>query len=432
MRRSTGEAKLDVQMKQGHPPFGVEMKITDDAGKPLPWDGKTFGRLKVRGPAVAKQLFQGRQRSCSTRTAGSTPATSPQSIAYGYMQITDRSKDVIKSGGEWISSIDLENLAVGHPKVAEAAVIGVRHPKWDERPLLVIVLKKGESASKDDILGFMQGKIAKWWMPDDVAFVDEIPHTATGKIQKIDAARALQGLPAAERAGRGVSAAFQTIRLERDGAVARLTLDRPQRLNAINKQMLGELQAALDQVESDDAVRALVVAGAGGNFSSGFDLKEQMEARPSGRAVWREILDRDFSAITRFWSLKKPTIAAVEGFCLAGGCELALCCDITIAAEDATFGEPELKFGAGIVVMMLPWLVGPKRAKEIILTGADRIPAREAHAIGLDQSPRRQRRNGGCGTGAGETHRGDRSRSRARNQARHQPHLRDHGADRGA
>jgi fatty-acyl-CoA synthase len=104
---------------------------------------------------------------------------------HGYMQITDRSKDVIKSGGEWISTIDLENLAVGHPKVAEAAAIGVKHPKWDERPLLVIVLKKGESATKEDILGFMQGKIAKWWMPDDVAFVAEIPHTATGKIQKI-------------------------------------------------------------------------------------------------------------------------------------------------------------------------------------------------------------------------------------------------------
>ena len=103
----------------------------------------------------------------------------------GYMQITDRAKDVIKSGGEWISSIDLENLAVGHPKVADAAVIGVSHPKWDERPLLVIVLKKGESASKEEILGFMQDKIAKWWMPDDVVFVDEIPHTATGKIQKL-------------------------------------------------------------------------------------------------------------------------------------------------------------------------------------------------------------------------------------------------------
>ena len=102
----------------------------------------------------------------------------------GYMQITDRAKDVIKSGGEWISSIDLENLAVGHPKVAEAAVIGVRHPKWDERPLLVVVVKKGESLAKDEILGYMQGKIAKWWMPDDVVFVDEIPHTATGKILK--------------------------------------------------------------------------------------------------------------------------------------------------------------------------------------------------------------------------------------------------------
>jgi fatty-acyl-CoA synthase len=101
------------------------------------------------------------------------------------MQITDRSKDVIKSGGEWISSIDLENLAVGHPKVAEAAVIGIVHPKWDERPLLIIVLKKDQTATKEEILGYMEGKIAKWWMPDDVAFVPEIPHTATGKIQKM-------------------------------------------------------------------------------------------------------------------------------------------------------------------------------------------------------------------------------------------------------
>jgi fatty-acyl-CoA synthase len=101
------------------------------------------------------------------------------------MQITDRAKDVIKSGGEWISSIDLENLAVGHPKVAEAAVIGVRHPKWDERPLLIVVLKRGQAASKEDILGFMRGKTASWWMPDDVIFVDDIPHTATGKIQKM-------------------------------------------------------------------------------------------------------------------------------------------------------------------------------------------------------------------------------------------------------
>jgi enoyl-CoA hydratase len=180
-----------------------------------------------------------------------------------------------------------------------------------------------------------------------------------------------------------MSDAYQTIRLQRRGAVALLTLARPQRLNAIDKRMLGELQLSLDEVERDEEIRALVVTGAGGNFSSGFDLKEQMETRPSGVDAWREILDRDFSTIMRFWHLKKPTIAAVQGYCLAGGCELALSCDITIAAEDAVFGEPELKFGAGIVVMILPWLVGPKRAKEIILSGADRISALEAARIGL-------------------------------------------------
>jgi enoyl-CoA hydratase len=180
-----------------------------------------------------------------------------------------------------------------------------------------------------------------------------------------------------------MSNTYQTIRLERSGPVALLILTRPERRNAINRRMLGELQEALDEVERDDGLRVLVVKGAGGNFSSGFDLTEQMEARPSGPATWREILDRDFSTVMRFWHFRKPTIAAVQGYCLAGGCELALCCDITIAAEDAVFGEPELKFGAGIVVMILPWLVGPKRAKEIILTGADRIPAAEAARIGL-------------------------------------------------
>ncbi len=180
-----GEAQLDVKMKQGHPPFGVDMKITDDAGKDLPWDGKTFGRLKVRGPAVAKAYYKVENDPVFEKDGWFDTGDVATMDQYGYMQITDRAKDVIKSGGEWISTIDLENLAVGHPKVAEAAVIGVAHPKWDERPLLVIVLKKSESASKEDILGFMQGKIAKWWMPDDVVFVEEIPHTATGKIQKI-------------------------------------------------------------------------------------------------------------------------------------------------------------------------------------------------------------------------------------------------------
>jgi fatty-acyl-CoA synthase len=181
----SGEARLDIQQKQGHTPFTVEMQITDDAGRELPWDGKTFGRLKVRGPAVAKAYFKGEGGEIVDAEGFFDTGDVATIDRHGYMQITDRSKDIIKSGGEWISSIDLENLAIAHPKVAEAAVIGVRHPKWDERPLLIVVLKPGQSADKSEILAFLEGKIAKWWMPDDVVFVDEIPHTATGKIQKI-------------------------------------------------------------------------------------------------------------------------------------------------------------------------------------------------------------------------------------------------------
>jgi fatty-acyl-CoA synthase len=178
-----GDERLDILQTQGFPPYGVQMKITDDAGKRLAWDGKTFGRLKVSGPAIAKGYFRVDTNILDDEGYFDTGdvATMDQ---YGYMRITDRSKDVIKSGGEWISSIDLENLAVAHPAVAEAAVIGVHHPKWDERPLLIVQIKQGQKASREDILKFMEGKIAKWWMPDDVAFVEGIPHTATGKILK--------------------------------------------------------------------------------------------------------------------------------------------------------------------------------------------------------------------------------------------------------
>ncbi len=176
---------------------------------------------------------------------------------------------------------------------------------------------------------------------------------------------------------------FSTIKYEKSGAVALLTLNRPERVNAINRTMLGEIVQALDAVEADTEVRALVVTGAGNAFSSGFDLKEQMAARPEGVAVWNKILRDDFDPVVRFWSLSKPTIAAVRGACLASGCELALCCDITIAAADAVFGEPELKFGAGIVVMMLPWITGPKQAKEIIFNGLDNVSAAEALRLGI-------------------------------------------------
>jgi enoyl-CoA hydratase len=177
--------------------------------------------------------------------------------------------------------------------------------------------------------------------------------------------------------------AIKSILYETRGPVALITLNRPERLNALDQPMLDALQAACDQAEADDAVGAVVLTGAGKAFSSGFDLQAQAAATPQGVAEWRPVLRRDFDAAMRFWHLSKPTVAAVHGPALAGACEMAMACDITVATEDAVFGEPELKFGAGIVVMLLPWIVGPKRAKEIILLGLDRVTAAEAREMGL-------------------------------------------------
>jgi fatty-acyl-CoA synthase len=180
----TGDKLYDLKEKQGYVPFGVEMKVTDDENVERPRDGKTFGRLKVRGPAVSRAYYGGAGKEQFDEEGWFDTGDVAHIDANGYMQITDRAKDVIKSGGEWISTIDIENMAVGHPDIAEAAVIGVYHPKWDERPLLIVVRKPGKEPTKESILAHLKGKIAKWWMPDDVAFVDEIPHTATGKILK--------------------------------------------------------------------------------------------------------------------------------------------------------------------------------------------------------------------------------------------------------
>ena len=183
---------LDVQQrlleKQGHVLYGIDMKIVDDDGNEIAWDGTSYGNLWVRGPWVVKAYFKseaGDPLQYDPQGQGWFPTGDVATIdADGFMQITDRSKDVIKSGGEWISSIDLENLAIAHPAVANAAVIGIAHPKWDERPLLIVVKKPGAQLSRDELLQFYDGKIAKWWLPDDVQFVDAIPLGATGKILK--------------------------------------------------------------------------------------------------------------------------------------------------------------------------------------------------------------------------------------------------------
>jgi len=180
-----GKEKVDLQQSAGRPIYGIDMMIVGENDQELPWDGQSVGELMVRGPWIVDEYFN-MENSPSHRIdgwfgTGDVVAIDPD----GYIWITDRIKDVIKSGGEWISSIDLENIAVGHPKVREAAVIGLPHPRWDERPLLCVVVQPSQELTKEEMLGWFEGKIAKWWTPDDVAFVDELPHTATGKLSKL-------------------------------------------------------------------------------------------------------------------------------------------------------------------------------------------------------------------------------------------------------
>jgi enoyl-CoA hydratase len=174
---------------------------------------------------------------------------------------------------------------------------------------------------------------------------------------------------------------FSLIDYERRGALALITLNRPDKLNAINADMVGEIGGALDIAEADDNVRVIVLAGAGRAFSAGFDL-ETGDAATDTEAV-RRTLTKDFGIIMRFWDCPKPTVAAVHRYCLGSALEMAVACDVTLAADDCLFGEPEVQFGSGIVAMLLPWLIGPKQAKELLLTGDDRIPAERALQLGL-------------------------------------------------
>jgi fatty-acyl-CoA synthase len=187
-----------ISSKAGRTIFGVNMKIVDENGNALPHNGVATGELMVQGPWVVGRYFKGES---SPLIDGWFPTGDVVTIdADGFIQITDRSKDVIKSGGEWISSIELENIAMAHPAVAEAAVIAMAHAKWDERPLLVVVRKPGQDVSRDELLKYYEGKIAKWWTPDDVAFVDELPHTATGKVAKLKLRETFKNWTAKEEA----------------------------------------------------------------------------------------------------------------------------------------------------------------------------------------------------------------------------------------
>jgi len=188
----SADEQLKILCTQGRPVFGVSMKIVDDEGRELPHDGKAQGELLVSGPWIVRSYFKG--EGGDPLIDGWFPTGDVATIdADGYLHITDRSKDVIKSGGEWISSIDVENIAMAHPAIAMAACIGMRHPKWDERPIVVVVKKPGADVAREELLKFYEGRIAKWQIPDDVVFVDAIPLGATGKMQKVKLREELAG-----------------------------------------------------------------------------------------------------------------------------------------------------------------------------------------------------------------------------------------------
>jgi acyl-CoA synthetase (AMP-forming)/AMP-acid ligase II len=184
-QQATAEERIDLQRKQGRVPYGVEIRIVDSGGTALPHDGVTAGHLLVRGHWIASAYFRSEEDSILDADGWFDTGDIATIDADGYMQITDRAKDVIKSGGEWISSIDLENAAVGHSAVAEAAAIGLPHPLWQERPLLVVVKKTGMEVTKDELIVYLSERVDKWWLPNDIVFVEQLPHTATGKLQKM-------------------------------------------------------------------------------------------------------------------------------------------------------------------------------------------------------------------------------------------------------
>jgi len=305
----------------------------------------------------------------------------------GVVEIVGRKKELIYRGGSKIAPLEIEFACSAHPKVAAALAVGRPDERLGQRIHVLIVPRNNEhepELTPAEVYAFLSQRLERYKLPDVLYFARELPAGRTGKADRGRFAAMLEAnelVPAADAIH--PMSQYESIRVTRDGHVAQLELHRPDSLNALGKAMLLEINYAMDALEADPEVRVIVLCGAGRGFSSGFDLKEQMTRNPQGAEVWREILDLDFSTTMRFWDCAKPTVAAIHGPCMAGAFEMALACDISVCSRDATFGEPELKFGAGIVTLLLPWMVGPKAAKDIILTGDDTVTAERALALGI-------------------------------------------------
>ena len=364
----------------GRPSPGVRFRILDNDGKAVP-QGE-IGELNISSPFLMSGYLD-EPALAPIRDGWLATGDLAREREPGVVEIGGRKKELIYRGGNKVSPLEIEFACSAHPKVAATLAVGRPDERLGQR-IHALVVPREPNLTPAEVYAFLAERLERHKQPDVLYFARELPAGRTGKADRGRFAAMLEAnelVPAGEAVH--PMDKYESIRVIRDGHVAQLELHQPDRLNALGKSMLLEINDAMDALEADPEVRAIVLCGAGRGFSSGFDLKEQMQRRPAGIDQWRPILRKDFDTVMRFWHCPKPTIAAVRGPCLAGACELVLACDLTIAAEDAFFGEPELKFGAGIVVMLLPWIVGPKVAKEIILTGEDRIAARRAQEIGM-------------------------------------------------
>jgi long-chain acyl-CoA synthetase len=368
----------------GRPSPGVRFRILDNDGNAVP-QGE-IGELNISSPFLMNGYLD-EPALAPIRDGWLATGDLAREREPGVVEIGGRKKELIYRGGNKVSPLEIEFACSAHPKVAATLAVGRPDQRLGQRIHALVVPRNKENEADltpAEVYAFLSSRLERYKLPDVLYFARELPAGRTGKADRGRFAAMLEAnelVPAGEAVH--PMNKYESIRVIRDGYVAQLELHRPDRLNALGKSMLLEINDAMDALETDPDVRAIVLCGAGRGFSSGFDLKEQMTRNPQGPQAWREILDLDFSTTMRFWECTKPTIAAIHGPCMAGAFEMALACDISICSRDATFGEPELKFGAGIVTLLLPWMVGPKAAKDILLTGDDSVNAERALALGI-------------------------------------------------
>ena len=412
------EEQYAYRAKQGLPSPFVEIRARGGDGL-VPWDGATMGELEVRGPWIASSYYNAPEANDRWTDDGWFKTGDIVTIEpNGYVEIQDRSKDLVKSGGEWISTVALENALMGHPAVLEAAVIAMPDEKWSERPLAVVVFREGQTRRRRRAARVPGAELRQVVAPGAVRGRRRDPEDGGRQVPQDCAERAVRvgavGRASPRPSNRGGSlGTFVTT--EHEGAVALVTIDNPP-MNALSAALVEELEAEVDRLDGDPETRAIVLRGAGERaFVAGADIKEFPALREAGGNEGGAA--RGLHAIgRRMDAAHTPFVAAINGYCLGGGLELAMCCDVRICADDAQLGQPEIKLGlipGGGGTQRLPRLVGVGRANLLNL-GGEFIDAETAYAWGLVEKvvPARRADRGGH-RGRGEL-RGASHRTRSR------------------